>query len=46
MAEEFTYREDEVERRMAEELGIDYDELLLAEKAGEEDVEREGQGNT
>lgn len=46
MAEEFTYREDEVERHMAEELGIDYDELLLAEKAGEEDVEREGQGNT
>lgn len=45
MAEEFTYRENELERKMAEELGIDYDELILAEEAGEDDVERKGQRN-
>lgn len=39
MIKEFTYREDELERQTAEELGLDYEELLLAEEAGDDDAE-------
>lgn len=45
MAEEFTYRENELERCLAEELGIDYDELILAEEAGEDDAGQERREN-
>lgn len=39
MSREFTYQEDELARRTAEELGLDYEELLLAEEAGDDDEE-------
>lgn len=37
MIKEFTYQEDELARKTAEELGLDYEELLLAEEAGDDD---------